>query len=876
MIRWRDLFARLDSGRRRRRPIVEFSVAAVPETWVPDPPRRHAAACCVIALVGCLGFRGEAGAQTILPNFGLTDGAVRAIALAGGTLFIGGDFTRVGVSPVQGAATLDPVTAEAAPTFPRIAGTVYAVAPDGQGGWYVGGQFSSVGGLPRNGIAHVMADHSVSAWNPSADGAVFALTTDGETVYAGGAFSSVGGASRSRIAALDATTGSATPWNPAADGTVRALAVRGSTVYAAGDFTSIGGAARAYVAALDANGDLDTSWGPLVNGYVRAIAVANNKIFLGGDFTTVDGTVRAWLAAVNHSDGRLTSWFPNVNAPVRTLALSSAGLYVGGDFTAFGLQTRNHIAAVDPTNAALSPWDPNADGVVEILTLDGGLVYAGGRFTTIGGQSRGHVAALDAGGMATSWAPFVEQPVLALSASGSSVFAGGETGRFGGRSRSHVAAFDVATGQLSDWNPSFNSPVWALAVDGNTIYVGGEFTTIGGQPRNHVAALDLTTGAPTPWNPDADGTVRTLAPNGSTIYVGGDFTHIGGQVRNRIGALDAATGLPASWDPSADGPVLTMALSGSTLYAGGGFTAIGGQLRNHIGALDLASGLATAWDPDAQGNCRSSVFCLWGSCHYWEQCTGVVSCLVVSDGVVYAAGDFETIGGQLRNRMAAVDINTGLPTSWDPNAGDCVEICSCCGGGSCDAGGDYWDYWDCPNVGALAVNGAAIEAGGHFNEVGGQPRPGFAAMDQLTGLPTSWIPPFGGTVNAMARSGSTLYVGGWVAPTGSDSYTGLLVLEGHVVAVGAPTPSNVGVRLRCEPNPFTTSARIQYAVANRGPVWVALYDLAGRRIATLLDGVVQAPGLHDLELAGEFPAGMYVCRLRADGLSRNAKVFRMR
>jgi hypothetical protein len=35
---------------------------------------------------------------------------------------------------------------------------VRAVVPDGSGGWFIGGDFNYVGGVPRNHLAHVRAD----------------------------------------------------------------------------------------------------------------------------------------------------------------------------------------------------------------------------------------------------------------------------------------------------------------------------------------------------------------------------------------------------------------------------------------------------------------------------------------------------------------------------------------------------------------------------------------------------------------------------------------------------------------------------------------------------------------------------------------------
>src|SRR5258708_10670004 len=38
---------------------------------------------------------------------------------------------------------------QALASFPSVNGTVYAIVPDGLGGWYMGGDFSSVAGQPR-------------------------------------------------------------------------------------------------------------------------------------------------------------------------------------------------------------------------------------------------------------------------------------------------------------------------------------------------------------------------------------------------------------------------------------------------------------------------------------------------------------------------------------------------------------------------------------------------------------------------------------------------------------------------------------------------------------------------------------------------------
>src|SRR5260370_35813911 len=82
-------------------------------------------------------------------------------------------------------------------------GLVQAVAPDGSGGWYIGGLFTHVGGVARNNIAHISADRSVDPnFDPDANGGVHALPASGPAGHAARLFPSVGGAPRHHNSAL--------------------------------------------------------------------------------------------------------------------------------------------------------------------------------------------------------------------------------------------------------------------------------------------------------------------------------------------------------------------------------------------------------------------------------------------------------------------------------------------------------------------------------------------------------------------------------------------------------------------------------------------------------------------------------------------------
>jgi hypothetical protein len=196
-----------------------------------------------------LSSAGGALAQVVDQQSWVTDGGVTAIARSGGTIYIGGGFNRV--SPAMGSGVaIDASTGVAQQPFPRVTGNVYAVAPDGIGGWFLGGEFTAVSGQPRQNLAHLDGAGNLTAWKPDANGTVHALAVSGGTVYAAGLFTRVGGQARGRIAALDGASGAVTAWDPDADNVIYALAASGGVVYAGGEFNNIGGQSRMHIAAL--------------------------------------------------------------------------------------------------------------------------------------------------------------------------------------------------------------------------------------------------------------------------------------------------------------------------------------------------------------------------------------------------------------------------------------------------------------------------------------------------------------------------------------------------------------------------------------------------------------------------------------------------
>ena len=95
------------------------------------------------------------------PDFWDVDGTVNTILATNGKVYLGGAFSYVSPNDTK-AAAYDLYTGARDSQFPTIRGTkVNVVLADGEGGWFVAGQFIEAAGISRTNLVHVLADDSV-------------------------------------------------------------------------------------------------------------------------------------------------------------------------------------------------------------------------------------------------------------------------------------------------------------------------------------------------------------------------------------------------------------------------------------------------------------------------------------------------------------------------------------------------------------------------------------------------------------------------------------------------------------------------------------------------------------------------------------------
>lgn len=152
-----------------------------------------------------------------------------------------------------------------------------------------------------------------------------------------------------------------------------------------------------------------------------------------------------------------------------------------------------------------------------------------------------------------------------------------------------------------------------------------------------------------------DGRVEAVAKLGDRIYVAGNFTKVknwqgSSPVQNRsfMFAYNVTNGqIDTGFNPVFSGPVvdLVVAPDGSGVFAGGAFSSVNGVVRVGLVKLDPTTGATVAaFKASTSGG------------------TGVFD-MDIGGSKLYLTGTFTKVKGQLRTRLASVDVTTG---SVDP------------------------------------------------------------------------------------------------------------------------------------------------------------------------------------------------------------------
>jgi uncharacterized delta-60 repeat protein len=610
-------------------------------------------------------FNPGAGANAIVESLAI---------LPDGNVFLGGQFQSVDGIPRTRVARLDPfgnldvrfVGGGSADSYVRA----QVVQPDGK--IVVVGEFTTFGGLSRNRVARLNADGTIdTTFDPGAgaDERIFAvaLQADGKVVI-GGLFTSVDGTSRGRIARLNADGSLDTGFNPGsgADDRVVGLAVQADgRIVLGGHFTTVGGVTRRYIARLNADGSLDNAYNPDANSPVYSLALQpDQKTVIVGDFTFVGGQAKIRTARLNTNGTADTTYTASTDTPTHCVAILANGkIVIGGGFTFVNGTSRVRIAQLNSDGSLDTSFDPGAganDFVFSLSVQSSNKVILGGQFTSVGGQTRNFVARLNTdGSVDTAFNPGADFRLFSTGVQpDDKILLGGSFTQIAGSESFYFARLDASgsldAGFAASLGPNDGVRSVVPHAGGYTV-VGGLFTSVGPVGRNRVARIASEGAVDTSFNIGAgtDGDVyATVAERDGKLVIGGAFTTVNGVSHLRIARMNANGSLDSSFTASTDNSVFALAVQPDGKFiVGGTFLNVNGTSRVRIARLNSDGSLDSTFNPG--GGADNTVF----------------TAAVQPDGRIVIGGSFANIDGVARTRIARLNSDGSLDTSFNPGAG---------------------------------------------------------------------------------------------------------------------------------------------------------------------------------------------------------------
>lgn len=431
----------------------------------------------------------------------------------------------------------------------------------------------------------------------------------------------------------------------------------------------------------------------------------------GSDYTEVRGIVA-------FADGEDTKTFliPLVNDTLvegnETIIVSLSNPKGGTSILGSTESTATIVDDDLPSGSLDRSFDPGtgANGEVRVVRLvNGSHVLIGGAFTTYNNQNRSHLARIDGdGGLDSSFdpgnGPDATVADIAVDPENKLIIGGGFN-TVAGTLLNRVARL-LPTGQV---DPGFSLPLGLNAEvsqvvrqPDSKILIGGMFDMASAAGRNHIARLNADGTVDVGFNPGtgADGNVTAIAlqPDGK-ILVGGLFSQINGTTRRGIARLNADGSLDNSFNPAGAGALGggvqdILLLADGSIVITGDFTSYNNVNRSRVARLKADGSLDETFNPGVGPN------------------RVVYAVARQEDGKFVIVGDFTSVSGATRTRVARLNADGSHDTEFRPGNG--------------------------PNDAVLAVaiqpDDQRIVIGGRFTEVDNVPRAHIARLNNDKGF----------------------------------------------------------------------------------------------------------------------------------------------
>jgi uncharacterized delta-60 repeat protein/uncharacterized repeat protein (TIGR01451 family) len=654
-------------------------------------------------------------------------GTVTVGGAADRKIYIGGDFIVVGSSVLNRIARILP-DGNVDLSFNPGSGannSVYAVAVQNDGKVIIGGAFTSYDGVLMNRIARLNQDGTLDPTFDPGSGANGTIRTvviqpDGR-ILIGGDFTTIGGVPRGHIARLNSNGSVDLTFDPenGANDSVRSIAIQtDGKIVIGGDFTSFNGNLYNGIVRLNSDGSVDTSFytGAGANAPVYSVALADVEaplvvsrqsrgltyydrlivdtgsqygvLRIDYDFSLGNNNLRVYYdnllladLTTNGVGSIILNYGPGMSTFVTivinetqffggtpwsyTLTVSGGTrrenlIAIGGNFTRFNQKPRGRVAVLNDTGNLSSVFDPSGVPNFAVYSMAiytnaqesslVGKMVVGGNFSSIVGSQATNLARLDLHGFidtnfSIGTGPDKDVRSVLIQPDGNIVIGGSFT-NVNGIARAYMAR--ILTNGLVD--PYFNQGVgadgpvnsMALQSDGK-IVIGGAFTRVYGAIRNGIARVNPDGSVDTTFatGAGANDVVNAVAlQNDGKVVIGGAFTTVRNQSMKAIARLNPDGTLDASFIPvSIEGTVRTIAIDASgRIIIGGAFVVTAQNYQSYgIARLNSNGSLDATFNPGTGAN---------------DYISGIG---IDSSGKIVVVGAFTEFNGQMHNRIVRLN-----------------------------------------------------------------------------------------------------------------------------------------------------------------------------------------------------------------------------
>lgn len=343
--------------------------------------------------------------------------------------------------------------------------------------------------------------------NLNAQAKTVTASPDGQRLYVGGDFTSVNGVPRQHIAALDPVSGKPVDgFAPSVNQQVKAIAATAGTVYLGGSFSAVNGNGRSRLAAVTTNGGLLSAFAPKVEGgSVQAMVVSSggSRLVVGGSFTKLNGSDNPGygLGQVDANTGANLPF--ETNSVVRNGGLQAAILSLSSDGTTIYGTGYVHGSGGNLEGAFAANWSDTRLKWLEDCHGDTYGISASNTAVYVAGHSH---SCLNIGGFGET-DPKTFRRALAFSRAATGVV--GQN--LGGSTYYNFVGNPAPT--LQNWLPDVNAGTytgqnqgpWTVTTAGSYALYGGEFTSVNSTRQQGLVRFATKEIAPNRQGPRATG-----------------------------------------------------------------------------------------------------------------------------------------------------------------------------------------------------------------------------------------------------------------------------------------------------------------------------------------------------------------------------------